>query len=1279
MAKSKVEYWNGSAWVEAKTVNPTTGAADNQNALLKLDIQDSLNSPMKADIILSNGSREPFSSGTAADRYGPLTNVFTDFMPIRVLDSETNVVLFAGKVYEVDNTYEREYGQVIKLYARDNLAELADLPIDDKVAEFVLLSGGRRSATLKDMIQDTAATPHRSSFAIPTSNISFTDTQKFTASARTYGDEEKGKLIPKNLAKTGLKAVYEIAKNDPHESSAQAATFGYDFYVDTPFATVAGENPAADFNYFKRGSRVDYQSTVSTFKGPWIEYPIATNFTTTGLKQVMFPDYDFSKPKQDLYTSVVVLVNHVRRDASDNERQDVTQNFPLLFEMLDATSISAQFTWKNKGLTPDVDTGHTTADFAEILRATISGTVRDVGRIQYQSVTSGTGKILITFDPSTAQPTTSLQKKYFDSLSGTTNTLTGATSGATLNYNAVTGRSSTNLGLQRPLKLSGADFPQVDSLRRRVASAFTRSNETPTTGIIRTLPPPYTYVDFTVESVTSNTVIVLDPIVDANGNQTVEDFGLQKGMVIAKVDANGTQTAYGYVTAIATSGGDSTVTTTLNTGGWATPSDYTGTVRIYIPTRASHYIYAKNNLADFAGYMLLQNVTYQESPGAQVTQYKGVGVNATGLPLGLGVEKHPIEVRIESEGGKLPDIYEPPVDSTKWTFEATSDTDTSVFTAVDRDTVSWVGGVFTLGQTKRYKIRASSGTEGDMVTTTDSNTGYPIAYKIVFKPDQDPDASGTYNFELIRTDQYFENRNNIILGHIRAAKHTTGKASVLFDPTGMGLTGGIDPLGEDQLSAALFKKTIQPYTTDIVISAGTNTGSNKHRYVSSTVGTISFADNSAVYLVANTAIDLHPNGNDNDDDTVWYIYFKLIKSDGSETDDFTQVRLPNQTGATVNATTSYAEATTSTAGLASRGLLAIVSTGDVSELDEIAVQAFHGKGQNITADTIAANAIVAGAIKAGTISTKISSDMSTSGAGVTMTTDGKIYSASKAYADNNTGFILDGGTANGRLQIGANNANNLKWDGSALSITGTVASSTITGGTITGTTITVNDDTGADGHFKIVADNTVTTLRLRSLDDRNEISSLAQPLFFICGATGDNKMFSPNESGTIWLGNIVGGSQGVGWKGLVLGTPGNAGTTRIQSSSNNDVNWTLTLPGLASDTDNYVLTADGTSGATEWASTSSSKRYKDNIREMELDTSKIYNLTPKSFDYKEGHVSLLGGTTFGYVAEEVEDIMPEIIQYNKEGQPDSLHYQLLTIHLIEEVKKLKARIEELEG
>ena len=114
-------------------------------------------------------------------------------------------------------------------------------------------------------------------------------------------------------------------------------------------------------------------------------------------------------------------------------------------------------------------------------------------------------------------------------------------------------------------------------------------------------------------------------------------------------------------------------------------------------------------------------------------------------------------------------------------------------------------------------------------------------------------------------------------------------------------------------------------------------------------------------------------------------------------------------------------------------------------------------------------------------------------------------------------------------------------------------------------------------------------------------------------------------------------------------------------------------------TDNHVLTADGTAGATDWAASSSSKRYKENIRELELDSSRIYDLTPKSFNYIDGHVSLLGGSTFGYVAEDIEDILPEVIQYNKEGQPDSLHYQLLTVLLVEEIKKLKAKVEDLES
>jgi len=38
-----------------------------------------------------------------------------------------------------------------------------------------------------------------------------------------------------------------------------------------------------------------------------------------------------------------------------------------------------------------------------------------------------------------------------------------------------------------------------------------------------------------------------------------------------------------------------------------------------------------------------------------------------------------------------------------------------------------------------------------------------------------------------------------------------------------------------------------------------------------------------------------------------------------------------------------------------------------------------------------------------------------------------------------------------------------------------------------------------------------------------------------------------------------------------------------------------------------------------------------------------------------------------------------VVRYDKEDRPDALNYQLLTVFLIEEIKKLKTRIETLEA
>ena len=87
----------------------------------------------------------------------------------------------------------------------------------------------------------------------------------------------------------------------------------------------------------------------------------------------------------------------------------------------------------------------------------------------------------------------------------------------------------------------------------------------------------------------------------------------------------------------------------------------------------------------------------------------------------------------------------------------------------------------------------------------------------------------------------------------------------------------------------------------------------------------------------------------------------------------------------------------------------------------------------------------------------------------------------------------------------------------------------------------------------------------------------------------------------------------------------------------------------------------------------SSEKYKKNIRDLELDSSQIYNLVPKTFEYKSDDI-----TGFGYIAESVDSVLPSIVMKGNDGTPESIDYPLMNILLVEEIKKLKARIEALE-
>lgn len=112
---------------------------------------------------------------------------------------------------------------------------------------------------------------------------------------------------------------------------------------------------------------------------------------------------------------------------------------------------------------------------------------------------------------------------------------------------------------------------------------------------------------------------------------------------------------------------------------------------------------------------------------------------------------------------------------------------------------------------------------------------------------------------------------------------------------------------------------------------------------------------------------------------------------------------------------------------------------------------------------------------------------------------------------------------------------------------------------------------------------------------------------------------------------------------------------------------------------------------------SSSRRYKKDIKPLQVDSSKIFQLTPRSFtDGRSGKEAV------GLIAEEVVEVLPSMVGYIKVDEkgdridwndgkrrqgnapkgkevPDTVYYEQLPILLLEEVKKLRSETDTLKA
>lgn len=96
----------------------------------------------------------------------------------------------------------------------------------------------------------------------------------------------------------------------------------------------------------------------------------------------------------------------------------------------------------------------------------------------------------------------------------------------------------------------------------------------------------------------------------------------------------------------------------------------------------------------------------------------------------------------------------------------------------------------------------------------------------------------------------------------------------------------------------------------------------------------------------------------------------------------------------------------------------------------------------------------------------------------------------------------------------------------------------------------------------------------------------------------------------------------------------------------------------------------------------SSRKFKQNITDLEVHSEKIYNLRPVSYDYKPEYKNygkdLGGGRQIGLIAEEVYQVVPELtVKLN--GTVSNVDYEKLSILLLSETQKQKKEIDSLKS
>ncbi len=163
-----------------------------------------------------------------------------------------------------------------------------------------------------------------------------------------------------------------------------------------------------------------------------------------------------------------------------------------------------------------------------------------------------------------------------------------------------------------------------------------------------------------------------------------------------------------------------------------------------------------------------------------------------------------------------------------------------------------------------------------------------------------------------------------------------------------------------------------------------------------------------------------------------------------------------------------------------------------------------------------------------------------------------------------------------------------------------------------------------------------------------------------------------NSSGTnnVAIGDGAGNNATTGSNNIYIGNAGMAGEAnniRIGVQATQIATFIAGIDGTTVSGSGVLVTTSGQLGVA-----ASSQRVKEDIRDMGEASAALHQLRPVVFRYRKSFADGSKPLQYGLIAEEVAEVLPELVVYGEDGEPQTVKYHVLPALLLNELQRQQA-------